>query len=151
MARKTRYTVYDVMEEKGVFDKNSANPQSGGYKGPMQYPKMLYHPNGETRITQKAEVLMTPFGPTKVGEHRELLTRIVNDEVEEKAAVEEGWHPHPSRSMAAAGLDAPQMAPPRRIEDLKMRVAELERMKKELELLEAAEKKPSSNALQTRT
>src|SRR5262249_43191656 len=71
------------------------------YKGPVEYPKMMYHPLGETRIVVPAEVLQTPLGPKLVGEQREMLHKTVGNEAEEAALVAEGWHDHPAKSVKA--------------------------------------------------
>lgn len=100
MAKKRRFTIYDKMEEDGVFDNNPANAQSPDYRGPVEYPKMLYHPDGKTRITVPAEIIITPMGPKAVGEKRELLNLVVYTTEEELEAIENGWHLHPSQAMA---------------------------------------------------
>jgi len=100
MSRKVKFTIYDAMQEKGVFDTNPANafsrdPTDGHtlYKGPVQYPKMLYHPKGEQRITVPGTVEVDKAGGRMiVGEQRELIYMTVENEAEEKAAVAKGWH-----------------------------------------------------------
>ena len=108
MPRGNRFTIYDALEKAGYFDVNPANsyarsPTDGSslYKGPIEYPKMLYHPLGEEKITVQAEVLATPLGPKEVGEQRELIWQIVNTPAEEKAALSEGWHTHPAKAIRA--------------------------------------------------
>jgi hypothetical protein len=53
------YSIYHSMEDRGLFETNKANVQAVSndglsiYEGPVQYPKMLYHPKGELHcITQ---------------------------------------------------------------------------------------------------
>lgn len=106
--RANRFTIYDALEKSGYFDSNPANAfsqspvdQSSLYKGPVEFPKMLYHPLGEEKITVPGEVLSTPSGPKLVGEQREMLTIIVNNLAEGSAAAAEGWHDHPAKAMKA--------------------------------------------------
>jgi hypothetical protein len=111
MARlPSRYTVYDAMEAKGVFEANPANaasrdPDTGAslYSGPVEFPKMLYHPSGERRITEQATAVSTPFGPKLLGEKREMISKVVKTPAEEAELLEAGWHKTPQRAMAAAG------------------------------------------------
>lgn len=125
MARRNRYTVYDVMDDRGVFDANPANAQSPLYKGPVPFPRMLYHPKGEMRVTQKAEVLRGPYGPEKVGEQREIVHKTVHNQEELDEALLEGWHMHPAQAMAAAGLDAPAMFPEGHVKSLEDQIKAL--------------------------
>lgn len=125
-ARKTRFTIYDVMEGQGVFDENPANAYSPDYKGPRQYPKMFYHPEGRERVIQRAEILATPMGPEKVGELREIINRMANDADEEAALREAGWHDHPAKAMAAAGREMPQLVAVNREWELEQQIKKLE-------------------------
>jgi hypothetical protein len=129
MARKNRYTIFDLMDDRGVFEKNPANAVSPQYAGPIPYPKMLYHPMGELRVTQKSETLMTPYGPKEVGEQKELISRIVQDAEEEEVARAEGWHDHPAKAIAASGKPAPAVGSPLVTE----KDREIEKLRKELE------------------
>lgn len=128
--RAKRFTIYDVMEENGVFDTNPANSYArdadGGslFAGPVEYPKMLYHPEGKTRVTVPAEEIMTPFGPKRVGEKTEIIHRIVNNEDEENELVAEGWHKSPNRAQAKATGKPVELTPMEQIEDLKRQLAE---------------------------
>lgn len=106
-ARRTRFTIYDVMESQGVFDENSANSYSADYKGPVEYPKMFYHPEGRERVIQRAEIIATPMGPERVGELKAIISRVAADADEEAALREMGWHDHPAKAMLAAGKEAP--------------------------------------------
>ncbi len=106
--RDNRFTIYDAMEKAGIFDSNPANnysrdPTDGHslYTGPVPYPKMLYHPLGEEKVTVPGEILSTAFGPKLVGEQRELIWQIVNNEAEDVAAAAAGWHDHPSKAIRA--------------------------------------------------
>ena len=132
MARRNIFTIYDVMNDKGVFEENPANACSPKYAGPVSYPRMLYHPLGEMRITQKAEIIVTPMGPEKVGQQQELIHAIANDAEEEAALLEKGWHRLPADAIAASGQPRPAVgvAPTSEMkqenDELKKRIAELE-------------------------
>ena len=153
MRAQQRFTIYDAMDAKGVFDANSANanardPQTGQslYAGPQPYPKMLYHPQGAQRIVAKAETIATPWGPQLANEHKELVSRVVNNATEEAALVKLGWHLHPSDAIGAgltdeqkaAGLVAPPKSSAARIGTLE---AERDSLLKELAELKAAQGK----------
>lgn len=108
MPRDRMFTIYDALEKAGIFDANPANSFSRDkttgasiYTGPQEYPKMLYHPEGEQQVTVPGEVLMTPFGPKLVGEQKETLWMTVQNPVEEAAAAAEGWHDHPAKAIGA--------------------------------------------------
>lgn len=146
--RQNQFTIYDMMEQRGVFAANPANPQSMSktgqalYRGPVAFPKMLYHPEGATRISVPAEMISTPFGPQRVNEQRELITLLVNDAEEETKALAAGWHTHPARAIAARieaeGGDmsaVPAMSSETRMRDLE---AEIERLKAERDGMKAA-------------
>lgn len=139
--RSNRFTIFDVMEAKGVFEDNPANSISPDYGGPKQYPKMFYHPTGLERVTQRAEVITTPMGPEKVGELRELVSRVANDAEEETALRAAGWHDHPSKAMKAGGREPPPVVDNNREEDLE---AEIKRLQAELEIAKASPKAPPS-------
>ena len=125
MARKINnfFTVYHVMDQKGIFDDNPANTSSLEFSGPQEFPKMLYHPKGEFRITVPAEILTTPLGPKLVGEQKELIWRVVNSAEEEKALLAEGWHRKPEDSLAKREVEPVVQADPK---------AELEALRAEL-------------------
>lgn len=111
MARKVRYTIYDMMEDKGIFDENPNNAQSPKYKGPAKYPRMVYHPEGAEKVVQKAEILKQPWGVERVGEQKELISKVVENEEEFEQALHDGWHDHPAKSIAARpGID-PALVP----------------------------------------
>jgi hypothetical protein len=126
-ARKTRFTIYDVMESQGVFENNPANACSPMYKGPQEYPKMFYHPEGRERITQRAEIISTPMGPERVGEIRELISRGAADADEEAALRELGWHDHPAKAIKASGREMPPVVHINREADLEEQIKELTR------------------------
>lgn len=107
MRHRNQFTIYDKLEKDGYFEANPANtfardPTTGEsiYKGPIEYPKMLYHPEGEQRITVPAEVISTPLGPKEVGEQKELIYQVVNNSAEEQALRAEGWHDHAAKAVA---------------------------------------------------
>lgn len=127
-----RFTVFDVMEAKGVFKKNPANVNAQTeqgqplYNGPVQYPRMLYHPKGEERIIQQGEVIMTPLGPQRVMQQREIIYKIVNNPAEEKELIALGWHTHPAKAIQASGKEAPATGADQVIADLQRKIAELQ-------------------------
>ena len=48
-----RHTLYDVLDQKGYFDSNPANPASLGSDGSsiyqkQEFPRLVYHPRGQT-------------------------------------------------------------------------------------------------------
>lgn len=124
-ARRTRFTIYDVMESQGVFEDNHANACSSDYKGPQEYPKMFYHPMGAERIIQRAEIIATPMGPERVGELKQIISRTAADADEEAALRELGWHDHPALAMKAAGKEMPPMVSRGREADLEEQIRKL--------------------------
>ena len=131
MPRAQRFTVYDAMEAKGLFEANPANQSSSEYKR-QDFPKMLYSPTGEMKVIVPAELITTPLGPKFVGEQRELISKIAADAEEEAKLLSEGWHLHPARAIAAGGGVAPLMSSDQRIQELEAQIA-----KQQLELGEA--------------
>lgn len=111
MARRTKFTIFDVMDEKGIFEDNPANPCCPKYAGPVPYPKLLYHPKGEKRLTEREEKVPTPLGVVTIPAKYELINRMVNNSEEEGEAVREGWHRHPADSLAASGTPRPDTGP----------------------------------------
>lgn len=107
MPQKTRFTIYDALEQNGYFSQNSANPNSRDidgndlYKGPVKYPRMLYHPEGEMRITVPAEKVLEAGQWVSRGEQKETIYKIVNNQEENDAALAEGWHDHPAKAIEA--------------------------------------------------
>ena len=103
-----------MMEAKGVFAANTANigsvdPNTGiSTYNPPQYPKMLYHPMGETRVVVPPEVVMTPWGqPQERNGQSEIIHQLVNSPAEEAALLAQGWHLHPADAIAASGRTPP--------------------------------------------
>lgn len=132
MALHKRFTIYDMMEAKGLFATNPANaeardPVTGAnlYTGPQRYPKMFYHPKGEEKIIVPAELITTPMGPKAVGEQREMISKIAANEAEEKELIAAGWWDHPAKGLKAAGKPVPQMGSDGRIQELEKQLAEL--------------------------
>lgn len=108
MPGRTRFTIYDALDQSGYFESNPANTYardkttgSGLYTGPVEYPKMLFHPQGEERIVVPGEIITTPLGAKIVGEQREMLYLTVNNLSEERAALAEGYHDHPAKAIRA--------------------------------------------------
>jgi len=133
MARQKKfYTIYDMMEERGVFEANKANyyAKDGqglpAYEGPVQYPKMLYHPEGETRVLIAGTLEDTKRGVMELGEQREIISVTVNSAEEEKEWLAKGWHTHPARAIAASGGVAPPMSSTQRLDELEADRARLE-------------------------
>lgn len=152
MPRENIHTVFDRMTAKGLFRANPANADSvdqfgqPAYQGPVPFPKMVYHPQGKTRVTHPAEMIQTPFGPQLNNEQKALINKIVNNQEELDAALAAGWHEHPSDAVAAGftkeELEAGAVPPPKgaanRISDLE---AKMKAQEAELEMLRAAAKK----------
>lgn len=117
--RGRRFTIYDMMEEKGAFASNPANADAQDlktgeplYAGPVEYPKMFYHPEGQLFVAIPAMPETTPFGPKMLNEQKRLVTRVVKGKEEELEALAEGWHSHPAQAHAARqALEA--KAPPK--------------------------------------
>lgn len=105
MPQKTRFTIYDAMEQGGVFASNPANPGARDndgnplYTGPVEYPKMLYHPEGEEKVVIPAEIVMTPLGPRENNEQKELIYKVVNTPEEEAEFRALGWFAHPAEAV----------------------------------------------------
>jgi|ERR1700722_10494128 len=121
-----RFSIYDVMEAKGVFANNPANADSPEYKAPIKYPMMFYHPEGERRVMVPPEQVLTPFGPKEYGEQLELISRVVSNPAEERALRAEGWHDHPAKAEVAGGRPGAPMSPSGRIADLEAEIARLQ-------------------------
>ncbi len=143
-ARSKRFTQYDLMDAAGIFAANPANAdamQDGEgnsiYKGPVQYPRMMYHPEGEERILVEGQFVTDGEGnpllrngePIVRGQQKELVWEMVNSLEEEQVLCAEGWHDHPADSIAAA--NDPKRPPPPKgaqavIDQKDRRIAELE-------------------------
>ena len=152
MARKNRFTIYDALEAAGHFENNPANAGARDtegrnlYSGPVEYPKMLYHPTGLERVTVPAEVIVTPLGPKEVGEQRELVFQIVQSKEEELALRAEGWHLTAAKAIAAAKdprRPVPAMNAIDRVAELEAELAALRAERDAEQELEAKLIKPS--------
>lgn len=127
MARRDkRFTVYDAMEASGAFDNNKANTSSPEFEGPLQYPKMFYHPKGERRVTVPAEIIMTPIGPKAIGEQSEIIWEIAKSKAEGDSLREQGWHDHPGKAVTAGGGIAPAMSSDQRIQELEEEIRKMQ-------------------------
>ena len=79
----------------------------------QEYPKMLYHPKGETEVLSHGDVQATAWGPELRNQKKAVITRIVNNSTEEKAAVAAGWKHTIEESLEeAAAVAAPAKASP---------------------------------------
>jgi hypothetical protein len=132
MARQSRrFTIYDAMEDAGVFERNPANIDSRNAEKASiyvraDYPKMLYHPEGKERVTVPAVAEATPFGPQWMGEQREIINRIVGDPEEEKHWKGLGWHEHPAYALQAAGKEMPELSSDSRVRELQDKIRAME-------------------------
>ena len=143
MARGKRFSIFDAMEDAGMFRANPANADSVTkegvmlYTGPVSFPMMVYHPFGEERIIVPGTAENTPFGPKMVGEQREIIWKLVANQAEYREATESGWHDHPAKGIAAGNARlSPDQAHMRRavppissattIDDLTRRLRETE-------------------------
>lgn len=135
------HTAFHVMEERGAFRSNPANsdavdPVEGTslYSGPIQFPKMFYHPLAETRVIVPAQAVVNPQTgeamldrtgqPIVRGEQREIVHEIAQDEAAAERLREAGWHDHPAKALLAAGLPAPATSSQQTISDLEKKLAQ---------------------------
>lgn len=135
-SRAKMHTAFHVMEAQGFFDSNPANagamnPEDGSplYNGPIEYPKMLYHPTGAERQVEPQRIEPSPTGNIIIPARKEMITKIVNNPVEEDKYRAEGWHDHPADAIAAGGGVAPLKSSDQRIKQLE---AELARLQKQI-------------------
>lgn len=133
MRREHIHTVYDRLDAKGYFAQNPANTDSRDkltgeslYKGPVAFPKMMYHPEAKRRV-------LTAASPGQ-REITEIINKVVNNEAEYKELREKGWHDHPADALTAAGQEAPAKGSVDRVAQLER---ELAAKNKELEGLRA--------------
>ena len=100
------YSVYHLMDDKGVFEMNPANAQAVSndglsiYAGPVEYPKMLYHPKGEMekivqgimRTDRDGNPVLDRNGEVQyTGTVWGVKHRIVQGETEEQELRDAGW------------------------------------------------------------
>jgi hypothetical protein len=130
--RNKRFSIFDAMDDRGDF---ISNPNNSGaqsregeplYKGPTQYPKMMYHPMGEERITSPQRIEPTSTGPVIVPETTELVHRVVETDAQYQELRKQGWHDHPAQALAAAGKTAPEMGLDKQKEALERQIAALQ-------------------------
>lgn len=144
--RARRFTIYDMMEDKGVFEANPANADSRDsqglplYKGPVQFPMMVYHPEGAERITVPGEIIATPMGPRKVGEQKQLINKVVNSDAELADALASGWHKTPAAAIATRNGEAIPKTQSETIQDLEAKIAALELERNSRQEIELGEK-----------
>lgn len=140
-ANQNRMTIYDAMEARGIFALNPANQDSRSesgeslYAGPVEFPKMFYHPLGLERVIVPGEPLTDSRGNPVidyktgeqkiVGEQREIIWQIAKDEAEAEALQAAGWHDLPGLAMVAAGKPAPPASPASKVKSLEDQVASL--------------------------
>ena len=148
-----RMTIYDVMEAQGKFASNPANAQSINadtgevlYQGPVEYPKMLYHPEGEKRMVEAERMEPSALGPQRIPAKYELIYQIVENAEDDARLRAAGWHEHPSDAIAASGEAAPPTTHFSTTDAIKK---ELERLQKQLDLASARSAKDASHPERT--
>ncbi len=138
------YSIYHNMEDRGVFESNPANAQAVNndgfsiYKGPVEYPKMLYHPKGEMQIVFQGLMVVDPKSgeavldkegnPRYTGTQAVVKHVVVNSAEEEAPYLAEGWHLSEAASRrGSADPKVAKAAPPKtKMELMEERVKELE-------------------------
>lgn len=122
MARRQSklYTIYHAMEAQGEFDANPANRSAVNNEGqpiyrPQEYPKMLYHPEGEKRVLKLPQEIFTrsgdPFTPPRyTAAVEEIIWMMADNRQQEMALRADGWHDHPAKAIGKR--DGPDKAPP---------------------------------------
>jgi hypothetical protein len=137
MSSEHRFTVYDVMDRKGVFRKNTANAASGAEYRKQIYPRMFYHPEADEWILTPGELIATLEGPRRVGQLKEIIWKIAKDPGEEAELRALGWHDHPAKAIAAGIAlgkrqgEAPPMSSAEHIASLEEQIANLQAEKAE--------------------
>ena len=126
-----RFTVYDMLEANGHFARNPANPGAQAddgtalYAGPVEFPKMFYHPEGKRRVIVPAEVQVTPLGPKLTNEQTEIISVLVQTPADEARLRADGWHDHPAKAIGASGAEAPDMGAGEKVKSLAAQLAAL--------------------------
>ncbi len=139
--RANRLTKYDILEATGFFASNKANISSMDkdgvslYEGPVEYPKMLYHPKGEEREIESSRIEPSPIGPQVIPAKNELIYQIVKSREEEEELRSAGWWDHPADAIEAWNAEHPaekaRVVPPKSADTrVKQLEAELERLRK---------------------
>ena len=128
MARKaTVYSVYHRMDEKGIFETNPANADAKDinglslYKGPVEFPKMLYHPEGKLRVVNEGIVQTDPRtnmplrdehnNVIRTGRVEEVINVLIETAEQEADFLAQGWHRTPAEALRKAshpGFKAPE-------------------------------------------
>lgn len=135
-SQRSIHTRFHVMEAAGLFASNPANPDSQDedgqslYKGPIAYPKMLYHPEGAERVLVPGEIILSPGGrEIVVGEQKELIWKLVENEAEEGELLAQGWWRTPAQAIRAANdpkRPVPPESPSQIMNEQDARIRELE-------------------------
>ena len=158
-----RFSIYDAMDEKGAFDNNVANSYARNnetgealYAGPVEFPKMFYHPEGAREVLNPGELVRDAYGDVKcLGRITQIICKTASNAQEAEALMDAGWHSHPAQAMVAAGEKAPPSGPEQKITALEKQIQELKnRIATEHAVKESAPKildkepgkKPSSSA-----
>jgi hypothetical protein len=85
------------------------------------------------KIIVPAESIVTPLGPQRVGEQKELIYQIAQNEVEGAALVAAGWWDHPGKAVKARlqlenpGILVlgPDLGPDEKIKELEAEIARM--------------------------
>lgn len=105
-SRRNQFTIYDAMEARGVFLSNPANVGARDdqnniiYKGPLPYPKMLYHPEGkEKQVSPEVKIPVPGFGIQIMPATFEMISMIVAGPEEHQKMADQGWHDSPAKAL----------------------------------------------------
>jgi hypothetical protein len=139
------YSIYHSMEDRGLFETNKANVQAVSndglsiYEGPVQYPKMLYHPKGELHCISQG-ILVTDRDsrpvfdetgkPKYAGAVWGVKNVIVESEAQEEEMVALGWHYTEAQALRA-NPETHLKAPPKTTHELQSE--EIAALKKQIE------------------
>jgi hypothetical protein len=132
MSRRNIHTIYDVLENKGAFSGNPANAGAVDkdgkqlYLGPMDFPKMFYHPKAELVEINPGELVATLEGPRRVNRQTAMAHQVAYTKEDEKRLRAEGWHDHPAKALRATGQNAPATGAAEHIAELERKIRELE-------------------------
>jgi hypothetical protein len=141
------YSIYHSMEDRGLFEMNKANTQAVSndglsiYEGPVQYPKMLYHPKGELHCISQG-ILVTDRDSRPVFDERGqpkyagavwgVKNVIVESEAQEEEMIALGWHYTEAQALRA-NPETHLKAPPKTRHELQdEEIAELRRQLEEM-------------------
>lgn len=153
------YSVYHAMEDRGVFETNKANAQAVNndglsiYEGPVQYPKMLYHPKGEmVCITQGIMItdrdnrpVFDELGrPRYAGAVWGMKNMTVESEEQEAEFREKGWHLTEADAMRNNPELASKAPPKTQLEIQAEKIKELERRLEEQAKAASAPPRPTT-------